>query len=153
MFFLHTVHAFELIFLTAVIFYCISFCGARVCDKCSSVLSSNDSLIQLNSVEVFSQFFVCVPSTDRLCILLQYIHYQGISYHGLAYLYSVWLICMFSEKVIWFNFLKIKSSLYSRYYVKACNDWRGPTTRLSVWATQLRRNVAAVASRQRHCPI
>ena len=49
------------------------------------------------------------------------------------------------------NESKIKSSLYSRYYAEACNEWRGSSLRLSAWATQLRRNVAAVASRWRHC--
>ena len=38
----------------------------------------------------------------------------------------------------------------SRYYAEACNEWQGPSPRLSAWATQLRRNVAAVASRWRH---
>ena len=47
--------------------------------------------------------------------------------------------------------IKIKSSLYSRYYAEACNEWRGPSPRLSAWATQLRKNVVAVASRWRHC--
>ena len=46
---------------------------------------------------------------------------------------------------------KIKSSLYSPYYAEACNELRGPSPRLSAWATQLRRNVATVASRWRHC--
>ena len=46
---------------------------------------------------------------------------------------------------------QIKFSLYSRYYAKACNEWRGPSPHLSAWATQLRRNVAAVASRWRPC--
>ena len=46
---------------------------------------------------------------------------------------------------------QIKSSLYSLEYAEACNEWRGPSPRLSAWATQLRRNVAAVASRWRHC--
>ena len=32
-----------------------------------------------------------------------------------------------------------------------CNEWWGPFLRLSAWATQLRRNVAAVGSRWRHC--
>ena len=32
------------------------------------------------------------------------------------------------------------------------NEWRGPSSRLSAWATQLQRNVATVASRWRHCP-
>ena len=36
-------------------------------------------------------------------------------------------------------------------YSEACNEWRGPFRRLSAWATQLRRNVAAVAGRWRHC--
>ena len=46
---------------------------------------------------------------------------------------------------------KIKSSLYSPHYAEACNELRGPSPRLSAWATQLRRNVATVASRWRHC--
>ena len=48
------------------------------------------------------------------------------------------------------NQIKIKSSLYSPYYAEACNELRGPSPRLSAWATQLRRNVATVASRWRH---
>ena len=47
--------------------------------------------------------------------------------------------------------IKIKSSLYSPYYAEACNELRGPSPRLSAWATQLQRNVATVASRWRHC--
>ena len=47
--------------------------------------------------------------------------------------------------------IKIKSSLYSPYYAEACNELRGPSPRLRAWATQLRRNVATVASRWRHC--
>ena len=45
--------------------------------------------------------------------------------------------------------LKVKSSLHYRYYAKACNEWRRriSSPRLSVWATQLRTNVAAMASR------
>ena len=46
---------------------------------------------------------------------------------------------------------KIKSSLYSPYYAEACNELWGPYPRLSAWATQVRRNVATVASRWRHC--
>ena len=49
------------------------------------------------------------------------------------------------------TFVQIKSSLYSPYYAEACNELRGPFPRLSAWATQLRRNVATVASRWRHC--
>ena len=48
--------------------------------------------------------------------------------------------------------IKSKSNLhYSRYYAEACNERRGPSPRLSAWATQLRRNVAMMASRWRHC--
>ena len=47
--------------------------------------------------------------------------------------------------------IKIKFSLYSPYYAEACNELRGPSPRLSAWATQLRRNAATVASRWRHC--
>ena len=43
----------------------------------------------------------------------------------------------------------IKSSLCSRQYAKACNEWRVPSPRLSTWAKQLRRNVLMVASRWR----
>ena len=46
---------------------------------------------------------------------------------------------------------KIKSSLYSRYYDEACNEWRGSSPLLSAWTIQLRRNVATMASRWRHC--
>ena len=42
--------------------------------------------------------------------------------------------------------LQIKSSLYLLYYTEACNELRGPSPRLSAWATQLRRIVAMVAS-------
>ena len=45
------------------------------------------------------------------------------------------------------KFIQIKSSLYSPYYAEAFNELRGPPLRLSAWATQLRRNVATVASR------
>ena len=40
---------------------------------------------------------------------------------------------------------------YSPYYAEACNEWRGPSPRLSAWATQLQRNVVTVTSRWRHC--
>ena len=46
---------------------------------------------------------------------------------------------------------KIKSSMYSQHYVEECNEWRGPSPRLSARATQLQRNVATVAIRKRHC--
>ena len=34
-----------------------------------------------------------------------------------------------------------KSSLYSRYYAEECDEWGGPSPRLSAWTTQLRRNI------------
>ena len=37
---------------------------------------------------------------------------------------------------------QIKSSLYSRYYTKARNEWWVLSPRLSAWTTQLRRNIA-----------
>ena len=46
---------------------------------------------------------------------------------------------------------QIKSSLYSSYYAEGRNELRGPSPRLSAWATHLRRNVATVASRWRRC--
>ena len=45
---------------------------------------------------------------------------------------------------------KIKSLLYSRYYVEACSERRSASPRLSVWTTQLRKNAAAVTIRWRH---
>ena len=36
----------------------------------------------------------------------------------------------------------MKSSLYSRYYVEVCNEWRGPSPRLKAWTTQHQRNQA-----------
>ena len=42
----------------------------------------------------------------------------------------------------------LNRQLYSRYRAEACNEWRDPSPGLSVLAT---RNVAAVASRWRHC--
>ena len=45
---------------------------------------------------------------------------------------------------------KIVSSLYSWNNTEMCNDRRGSSPRLSAWTTQLRRNIAAVASLWRH---
>ena len=59
----------------------------------------------------------------------------------------IFMICQKYSAVI----TKIKSSLCSWYYVEACSEWRGPSPRLSAWVTQLRRNIAAVASRWCHC--
>ena len=38
---------------------------------------------------------------------------------------------------------------YWQYYAEACNEWRDPSPRHSAWTTQLRTNVAVVASRWR----
>ena len=54
---------------------------------------------------------------------------------------------------LWHCGPKIKSSIYSRYYNEACNEWRSPSPPFSAWATQLRRNIAAVASRRQSCLI
>ena len=64
---------------------------------------------------------------------------------------AITLCCSCARIVGKDNQIKIKSSLYSPYYAEACNELRGPSPRLSAWATQLRRNVATVASRWRHC--
>ena len=40
----------------------------------------------------------------------------------------------------------------NRYYAEACKEWRSPSLRLRAGkAAQLRRNIATVASRWRHC--
>ena len=54
-------------------------------------------------------------------------------------------------------FFLIKSNLHCTRFIKLAvvskhgSEWRGPTPSLSAWATQVRRNVAAVASRWLHC--
>ena len=42
-------------------------------------------------------------------------------------------------------------TVYSRFYVQACNAWWGPSPQLSAWSIQFQRNVATMASRRRHC--
>ena len=44
---------------------------------------------------------------------------------------------------------QIQPSLHSQYYVIAPNEWWGASPRRNTWATQLRRNIASVASRWR----
>ena len=46
---------------------------------------------------------------------------------------------------------KIKSSLYSRYYAEACNEWRGLSPRIGAWATIPKKRRKGEASRWRHC--
>ena len=53
------------------------------------------------------------------------------------------LTCQCQEKLLCTS-NQIKSLLYSRYYAEVCNEWWGPSPRLSAWATQLRRNVVTV---------
>ena len=50
----------------------------------------------------------------------------------------------------WSYGISNQSSLYSRCYAETCNEWRAFS---AAWrmATQLRRNIAAVASRWLHC--
>ena len=54
-------------------------------------------------------------------------------------------------------FFYIKSNLDCNRFIKFVvvpkrgSEWQGLTSRLSAWATQLQRNVAAVASRWLHC--
>ena len=56
-----------------------------------------------------------------------------------------------------FFFFLIKSNLYYTRFIKFVvvskrgSEGRGPIPRLSAWATQLQRNVVAVASRWLHC--
>ena len=67
--------------------------------------------------------------------------------------YGVSAVAMAAHKI----FLKIKSNLHCARFIKLAavpkrgSEWRGPTPRLSARATQVRRNVAAVASRWLHC--
>ena len=50
-----------------------------------------------------------------------------------------------------------KSNFHCTRFIKLAavpkrgSEWRGPTPQFSAWATQVRRNVAAVASRWLHC--
>ena len=65
--------------------------------------------------------------------------------------YDVSAVAMAAHKLFF------KSNLHCTPFIKLAavpkhgSDWRGPTPRLSAWATQVRRNVAAVASRWLHC--
>ena len=49
------------------------------------------------------------------------------------------------------NIKKTIIPLYSNYCIGACRERPCPSPRLSAWAAQLRRNVATIASRWRHC--
>ena len=92
-----------------------------------------------NSIWCF--FILPVPVLVLYCCILRikyenYLHYKA----GLRLKQSGY-----------FNFkTQIKSLLYSWYYAESCNEWRSPSPRLSAWATQLQKIVAAVASRKRH---
>ena len=48
-------------------------------------------------------------------------------------------------------FSKNQPSFYSRYYAKACNEWRDPSPHLGASAIQLQRNITAVVSSWPHC--
>ena len=62
--------------------------------------------------------------------------------------YGVSAVAMAAHEI----FFKIKSNRHCTHFIKLAavpkhgSEWRGPTPRLSAWATQVRRNVAAVAS-------
>ena len=76
--------------------------------------------------------------------------YLIISYNGKNYLLSNY--CWPNINLLFLKKIKSKSNLhYTRRITPKCDELRGPSPRLSAWATQLRRNVAAVASRWRHC--
>ena len=66
--------------------------------------------------------------------------------------YGVSAVAMAAQK-----FFLIKSNLHCTPFIKLAavpkrgSEWRGPTPRLRAWATQVRRNVAAMASRWLHC--
>ena len=47
-------------------------------------------------------------------------------------------------------FACIQSSLNLPHYGEACKEWRASSPRLGGWTTQLRRNIAEVASRWRY---
>ena len=71
---------------------------------------------------------------------------------GSSLKYEVSAVTMAAHK----NFFK-KSNLHCNCFTKLTvvlqrrSEWRGPTPRLNAWTTQLRRNVAAVASRWLLC--
>ena len=80
---------------------------------------------------------------SKIAILFEIIKYCACFFFGIV-LYG-W--CFFKLSKLF----QIKSSLYSPYYAEAYNEWRGPSLRHCAWAAQLRRNVATMASRWRHC--
>ena len=71
---------------------------------------------------------------------------------GSSLKYEVSAVTMAAHKI-----LKKKSNLHCNRFIKLAvalqrrSEWRGPTPRLNAWTTQLRRNVAAVASRWLLC--
>ena len=50
-----------------------------------------------------------------------------------------WPATRLPQVFTWIKKIKIKSSLYSQYYAESCDEWRGPSPRLSAWATQKHR--------------
>ena len=97
---------------------------------------------------VHSCIFYCVcakmksKSLKRFCIEDRIANTRT---HVLLNRTKLWLLAVTDIKQ------KIKFSSNTRYHAEARTKWRYPSPRLSVWATQLRRNVAAMVSRRQHC--
>ena len=123
------------------------------------MLTETSYSLQLN-------FFIVAYHESAICgsvaLLLQFLverRNSNLIYHKSYFTISIALLryyyCSYDNLKIDFAVAffksKIKSSLYSSYYAEACNELRGPSPRLSAWATQLRRNVATMASRWRRC--
>ena len=83
-------------------------------------LGSNHSLAQIVGSAVLLTTIACVGTIGNILIF-----------------YAV-----VSQKVRQIN--KMKSSLYLRNYIEKCDEWRGSSPQLSVWALQLRKYVTAV---------
>ena len=65
-------------------------------------------------------------------------------------LYLLFLFCSFQFQTALTDVIaqsEIKSSFNLQYYDEACDKRQDPSLQLNAWATQLRKNIAAVASR------
>ena len=83
------------------------------------------------SITTFTISYYAIPSdlqvdSDKLSDIEYFVFYND----------STWKVFAFRHDVS----RNIKSSLYSRYCVEACGDWRGPSPRLSAWVTLLRKS-------------
>ena len=124
----------------------------------STMLQSSTNYINLTPLMVLvavcsSIFFCCLCLTSFNSWMKNYheSHQPAISY-GEAQQENLKFGSIFMTYMPDWWVEKIKSSLYSRYYVVACNRWWDPSVRLSAWATQLQlRNIATVANRWQQC--